>query len=242
MRQVLLSVIVATLVLGLTGAVATAEKQLTTRELVTVEATPVDFGPFGGLQTCQVGNLNGAAWAISNFLMPPEDYKLTFDPMASCAICPMGFRVLKVRIFLQTAGACQIVMSVDVEEAVYPSANCPSPGPVWCASPLYQIDIPSGGLWNIGIPISCDCLAMNQKYLLSVHFESSSCAPDLVTDAGPAQLCTNWNNYGTGWYDLFSAFPTWPGQLKILADADCCAPPVPVDGKSWGAIKELYQD
>jgi hypothetical protein len=63
----------------------------------------------------------------------------------------------------------------------------------------------------------------------------------LITDAGPAVLCTNWNNYGSGWYDLLAAFPTWPGQLKFFADADCCSPPTPVDDSTWGRLKSLYR-
>ena len=31
-------------------------------------------------------------------------------------------------------------------------------------------------------------------------------------------------------------------DLKIFADAECCSPPVPAEGKSWGAIKELYEN
>jgi hypothetical protein len=113
------------------------------------------------------------------------------------------------------------LLSVDVEEAVYPEPDCTAPGPVWCASQLYKVNIPQAGLWNIGIPVECVCLAMDRMYLLSVHFESVSCSPvpALVTDAGPAMLCFNWKSYGAGWYDLFAAFPTWPGQLKILAGA-----------------------
>lgn len=242
MRHFLWCMVAAALVLVLSIGVAAAGKEPVIKQLEAVEATPLDLGTYGAMQSCQVGNLNPAAWAISNFLFPPEAYKFTFDPMATCTVCPMGFRVLKPRIFLQTAGACTIVLSVDVEEAVYPTPGCPSPGPVWCESPLYQVSIPNAGLWNIGIPISCDCLAMDRMYLLSVHFESATCTPSLITDAGPAVLCTNWNNYGTGWYDLVGAFPTWPGQLKMLADAECCSPPVPVEGKSWGAIKELYEN
>ena len=242
MRHLLWCAVAAALVLGLAVTTATAGKELVVKELESTEVTPLEFGTFGAFQTCQVGNLNPAAFAINNFVFPPEDYKLTFDPMATCTICPMGLRVLKVHALLQTAGACTIVLSVDVEEAVYPTPGCPSPGPVWCASPLYQVNITSAGLWNVGIPISCECLAMNRKYLLSVHFESATCTPSLITDAGPAMLCTNWNNYGTGWYDLLAAYPTWPGQLNFFADAECCSPPVPAEGKTWGAVKELYED
>lgn len=241
MRHALWSVLCIALVLSLSGTIATAEKEVVVEPVTAVEVTPFDFLS-GTMFDCQVGNLNPAAWAISNFIVPPEDYKLTFNPLATCTVCPLGFRVLTVRAFLQTAGACTIVMGVDVEEAVYPTPNCPSPGPVMCASPLYTVNIPQAGLWNIGLPISCDCLTPNRMYLLSVHLESATCTPALITDAGPALLCYNWNNYGTGWYDLVGAFPDWPGQLKFFAEAECCSPPVPVEGKSWGAIKELYKD
>ncbi len=244
MRHLLWCMVAAVLVLGLTVAVATAGKEPVIQQIEAVEATPLVLETSGAVPCCQVGNLNPAAWLINNFLMPPEDYKLTFDPKATCTVCPVGFSVLKVHALLQVAGACTIVMSVDVEEAVYPTPGCPSPGPVSCQSVLYQVNLPQAGLYNIGIPISCGCLTMDRMYLLSVHFESVSCTPvpALTTDAGPAMLCFNWNNYGTGWVDLFAAFPTWPGQLNFFADAECCTPPVPVKEKSWGAIKDLYED
>ena len=202
----------------------------------------MDFPPNSALQACQVGNLNSPAWAINNFVLPPEEYKVAFDPLATCTVCPYGFKVTKNHVLLQTTGACTIILSVDVEEVVYPTPGCTAPGAVVCSSPLYQVNLPAAGLWNIGIPITCECLTPMRKYMLSVHFEDATCTPALITDAGPAGLCLNWNNYGTGWYDLVGQFPTWPGQLIMFADAECCTPPVPVDDKTWGAVKELYED
>ena len=242
MRQALWGLMVAALVLSMSGVAAAADREPVVQELEAVEITDVEFGPVSPLLSCQVGNLNPAAWAISNFVLPPEDYKLAFDPMATCTSCPFAFKITKNHILLQVAAACTIVMSVDVEEVVYAGADCTTPGPVVCASPLYTVSLPAAGLYNIGIPITCDCLTMARKYMLSVHFESATCTPALITDAGPAGLCLNWNNYGTGWYDLVGAFPTWPGQLTMFADAECCTPPVPVDERTWGAVKELYED
>ncbi len=245
MRQVLFVLLASMLVVGSTGAAAFAEKQLDVTPVGTLEATPMILGPSGYDVTCQVGNLNVPAWAIFSFIGPPEDYKLAFDPMATCAVCPIGFMPNKVHVYLQTKAACTVVLSVDVEEAVYPTPGCTAPGPVMCSTVLYQVALPQAGLWNVGIPITCPCLTMGKKYLLSVHFQSMTCTTaniGLITDAGPATLCTNWNDYGTGWYDLLVAFPTWPGQLKFFADAECCSPPVPVEGKTWGAIKEMYND
>jgi hypothetical protein len=246
MRHFLSILVTSALVAGL-AATAFAEKQLDLRPIEALEATPIDvgMGPLSFEQTCQVGNLNPAAWVINNFLSPPEAYKLAFDPLATCSVCPVGFMANKVHVYLQTRAACSVVLAVDVEEAVYPTPGCTAPGPVMCSSVLYQVNLPAAGMWNIGIPIACPCLTMFKNYLLSVHFESMTCSAaniGLVTDAGPAGLCLNWNDYGTGWYDLVAAFPTWPGQLKFFADAECCTPPVPVEGKTWGAIKDIYHD
>jgi hypothetical protein len=242
MRKLLLGLALVTLVTGYVGAAAAADREVTVTPIEFTVPTPLTFGPLGFPVACQVGNLNPAAWAISNFLLPPEEYKLAFDPLATCSTCPVGFRVTTVRIYLQTGAACTITMAANVEEAVYAGAGCPAPGPVVCGSSLYTVNVPSAGLWNIGIPITCDCLATGRDYLLGIQFVSASCTPDLITDAGPGQLCLNWNNYGTGWYDLVGAFPTWPGQLKILADAECCTPPVPAEERSWGAVKQLYDE
>jgi hypothetical protein len=158
-------------------------------------------GPLNPSPDCWIGNLNPPAWAISNFLYPPEAYKLVVDP-SSCTTCPLGIQVTDVHILLQSAGAVTIVMSADVEGAIYPSPECPSPGPELCASPQYSVTLPYAALWDIGLPISCDCLAPVGKYLLSIHLESIDSGPGpvpaLITDAGPALLCTNWNNYGFG--------------------------------------------
>jgi hypothetical protein len=220
-----------------------ASREVVVKPLESTEATPIIVGPGGQLQACQVGNLNPAAWAIGGFIAPPEDYKLAFDPRATCTVCPIGLNINTITIHLQTAGACDIVMSIDVEEVTYPNdPTCPEPGAQVCASGLFTVSLPSAGGWLIGLPIDCACLTMDRMYMLSVHFESTTCnpVPDLITSSG-ANLCTNWNNYGTGWYDLLVQYPTWPGDLKIWADADCCSPPVPVQESTWGAIKELYK-
>lgn len=240
MRHVLRGIIVAVVVLGMAGT-AMAGRELAAQKLATVEATPIFVGPSGGVTTCQLGNLNAAAWGISG-MVPPDELKLAFDPMSTCSVCPVGFKVNKVHAYVQVAGACQIVMGVDIEEAVYPSAGCTAPGPVVCASDFYQVNLPGAGMYNIGIPITCDCLTMGRSYLMSVHFEDATCDVGLITDDGPAGLCLNWDNYGQGWYDLLAAYDWWPGQLKFFADAECCTPSVPVDGRTWGSIKGMYNE
>ena len=247
MRRLLLGIFVAGVVSMLAFGPALAEREVNPQPLERATATLIDLGPAGYSQACQLGNLNPPAWALGNFLLAPEEYKLVFDPKATCSVCPIGFIVTTVHFLVQTTEVTDMICAVNVEEAIYPtSPDCPEPGQLLCQSGFFNVSLPGAGLWDVALPIACECYTMERTYLLSVHFEevtsASGAVPDLITDAGPALLCTNWNNYGTGWYDLVAAHPTWPGQLVFFADAECCTPPVPVEGKTWGAIKDLYDN
>jgi len=194
---------------------------------------------------CVVGNTHAPAWAISNFLFPPEQYKLALDPFDGCgASCPLGWRLTAVHILLQTDGACDLVMSVDLEDAAFPNGpNCPVPGVVDCESEIFQVSLPDAGLWDIALPIDCECAYFDYIYLLGVTFHSIGCAsglvPDLVTDDSTA-ICCSYNNYGTGWEDLVD-LGGFPGNLIIFGDVECCDNPVELETESWGSIKSLYR-
>lgn len=247
MRQMLPGVLLVVLLLSMSVLPAVAEREVNPTLLDFQIPRPLLYGPKGYELSCVVGNTNPPAWAIPGFIIPPEEYKVVFDPKATCTVCPIGFAVNKVHVLLQTAEACTLTMAVDVEEAEYPtSPDCPEPGVMWCNSGLLNVILPTAGLWDIGLPISCDCLTMDRIYFLSFYIDSYLCdsgnPPDLVTDGGPAVMCANWNNFGTGWYDLFGANPTWPGQLSFSADAECCTGPVPVNHTTWGVIKALYDE
>jgi len=247
MRKLLTTALVVAVAISLTASSSNASREVTVKPVDSSQPTPIGGGPgVANALTCQVGNLNPAAWAITNLIGPGVAYKLAFDPKATCSACPIAIDINSITIQLQTAGACDIVMSVDVEEADYPNdPNCPEPGTEHCTSSLYTVSLPGAGGWLVNLPIDCVCLPVDRIYLLSVHFESTTCdpVPALVTSAS-ANLCTNWNNLGTGWgwYDLLVQFPNWPGDLRIYADADCCSAPVPVEKRTWGAIRSLYQN
>ena len=105
----------------------------------------------------------------------------------------------------------------------------------------YLYLIPGAGLWDVSLPIVCDCLPNGRAYLLGFEIVSSSCLPepDLIIDDAPG-LCTSWNNFGSGWTDLGTL--GFPGNLVFFTDADCCDTPMPVSTSTWGAIKALYEE
>jgi hypothetical protein len=193
--------------------------------------------------TCEVGNINPSYWAIGGYLVPPERYAISFRPSdSSCAACPLGYQVTTVRIILQTSAAMTVVMSVGLQSATFPTGpDCAEPGPQECSDGPYQVNLPSAGLWNIGLPLTCDCAFKDFAYLLTVDFESvSGGTPDLITDNLPGP-CTSWNDYGTGWSDLVTA-AGFPGNLKIWAEAECCEVPVGADVESMGGWKGRFKD
>ena len=176
--------------------------------------TPVLLESFPGLtqgDVCTIGNVEAPAFAIQNFILPPESYKLAIDPLDQCTACPMGFKVTSIHVVLRTSAACDMTIEMDLEDAVFPEdPNCPTPGVVDCASGEFAVSLPAAGLWDIELPIECGCAFKEYIYMLGVRIVESSCAdssvPDLITDATP-RLCTNWNNFGAGWTDLVSVFP-----------------------------------
>jgi len=196
------------------------------------------------LWECQVGNLNLPPWAIPGFLLPPEEYKLVFDPEGTCTACPDGILIDKIHVMLQMAEACTLFMGIDLETVAYPTdPDCPEPGAQLCGSPVYEVWIPGAGLWDIGIPINCPCVAVDDLYLLGLKIErvgsvTPGDVPDLVVDDYPA-VCTSWNNYGSGWQDLVATYG-FPGQLRFWADATCCGE-TKAEESSWGRIKKQYR-
>jgi hypothetical protein len=150
-----------------------------------------------------------------------------------------------VYVVLQFAEACDITMAVDIEEVSYvPEApECPKPGEGWCYSGEFPVQITGSGIWAIGLPMDCPCLTDERLYSIGVVFSDVSCftgtIPDLLADDSPT-VCTNWNDYGAGWEDLVLGYPGWPGNLLFYADADCCSTPMPVEARTWGHIKSLY--
>lgn len=219
------------------------EKVVTIRPVDDGHFMPIVLGAIDSVVTCQVGNLNSPVWFVSDFMLPAEEYKLVFRPWSTCDTCSIGIMVTSIHVLLQSDEACQITMSLDVDETVLYGPGCRGPGIEWCNAGPVTISLPDSGLWDISFPSPCPCLKRWQYYALSFTVYEFDCAtgtrPGLVTDGSPT-LCTNWNNYGAGWVDIFEEWPTWPGNLLFYADAVCCSPPVPVEQRTWGAIKAMY--
>lgn len=246
-RQRLLLLVMVGL-LGLSSAALAGKPEVLTA--VKIDQVPVVSQTLGGaaVTECYLGNTNDPAWFIRGWLTGNEAYKFLFHPRLtnSCG-CPYGFRITKVHFYLYFEAAdiaCTVPLWADLENALWdPALQCWVPGPEDCVSPVYNVRVPSEGLYDIGLPIPCDCAFMDYWYLISVHIgplDMCSSLPKIVVDAGPVLPCYNWNDWGEGWVDL-STISGWVWNVAMYAEAECCENPVPEEGTSWGQVKQLYR-
>ena len=244
MQRFILKMMCLVVLLSVPVTSVVADKEVTVTPFDFGEVVPIIIGPVDPTSTCLVGNLNPPAWVVSDFVLPQEEYKLVFRSRGTCANCLFGFDVDRIHVYLVTHAPCEITMGLDLEHTATVAPDCEGPGDEWCNSGPWQVLLPDSGAWDVSFPLNCPCLSQ-RSYLLSLYIEDFSCGngtrPALVTDASP-HLCTNWNDIGTGWYDLYAEWPTaWPGDLLFWANASCCEHPVPLEETTWGAIKALYR-
>lgn len=245
MRRIKLVIVLAAVLSIIPITAVWAQRQVTPVPVGDSYVEPIILGPVDPVVTCQIGNLNAPAWLLGNFLLPPEQYKLVIRPWLTCPQCPIGIAVTRIHVILHTQEACDVTIGLDVDQAAKIEPGCYGPGLEWCNTGLLTASMPDSGLWDVSLYTSCPCLKWGKVYTLSLTIDDFNCTtgtvPDLVTDGTPT-LCTNWNNYGTGWFDLLQEWPSWPGNLIIFAEANCCTDPVPMEQGTWGAIKSLYAD
>jgi len=190
---------------------------------------------------CLVGNLYSPYFAIPGWLIGLESYMYMFDAEESACACAAGFAVEAVHMYLQFEGAESFDMSVGFNEAVWdPASGCWVPGPEICRSPIYTVAVDNPGLYDIVLPVECECAFFGYWYGISVNFESSfAVSPDIITDNVPLG-CVSWNDYGGGWEDLNSVYG-FPGELSIYADVVCCQNPVADEANTFGGVKSLFR-
>jgi len=244
-RQRLLLLVVIGLV-GLSSAALAGKPEVL--NAVKIDQDPVSSQTLGGAAAtaCYLGNTNDPAYYINGWLTGDEAYKFLFHPrLTNQCGCPYGFRITTVHFFLYFPDIrARVPIWVDLENALWdPVLQCWVPGPEDCVSPTYTVQVPSTGLYDIALPLPCDCAFMDYWYLISVHLGTitgTTNLPKIVVDAGPVLPCYNWNDWGEGWVDL-STVGGWVWNVAMYAEAECCENPVPEEGTSWGQVKQLYR-
>jgi len=231
---------IATLCLSLLAGSALAERTVVPTPIGELELQTA--GVERSRQDCTVGNLNTPSYIVGGWFTGGEGYKYLFNPFEQNCYCPLGFQLETVSMMLNfpDTATFPIVFTayVDLEEAVW-DGNCWIPGPELCVSDVYQIQIDEPGAYTITLPIVCDCAFMDFFYFLSFHFIDQFEA-ELITCDEPLP-CTGYNDWGSGWADLFFYGFDTIGLPVITGDVICCDFPVDTEGNTWGGVKTLYK-
>jgi hypothetical protein len=185
-----------------------------------------ELGTLPGLDSasgCALG-ISGPAAAPASYFFPLayEELRLSFDAAAGCSTCVSGFRISAIHVVLAIDEPCDLTISANLGSLeATASPECPLPDAVLCQGPQHSVALAGAGLWDIALPVDCDCAAIDEPYTLGIQIHEMSCWPVLMTDGSPT-ACTNWDNIGWGWVDLPASDSEWPGDLLIFADATCC--------------------
>ncbi len=189
---------------------------------------------------CEACN-NNYYWTVDGWLLGNEAYKTYCDP-SECPDCVGGWKPISVTIYLYWAeeNTCELTLSVDVEEVDLSVPDCPMPGALIVESdPIVVGPFSPAGLWAITIPLPEDCPVLDEPFFASVSFlDACDAMPALVTDDGPCLPCITWNDWGSGWQDLYDY--GFPGNLSIYTTLECQGPS-PVERMTWTTIKSRFR-
>jgi hypothetical protein len=220
------------------------------REVATVERIgdpTVHYTQDGLRQDCMVGNLNPPVSTLSGWFWGGEQYKYLFNPFEQC-YCNEGFKLEMVHMYgyFDETWVYPIIFDVwvDLEDAMW-FEDCWWPGVEDCVSDVVTVTITEAGLWDIAVPIDCECaymldpLGMPYWYLLSMHFVDVF-DMYLVVDEFPTP-CTAYNDWGSGWVDLYDQGFDAFGNIVMWGDVTCCLDPIANEDSTWGDVKDLFK-
>jgi hypothetical protein len=178
---------------------------------------------FSSAEICTVRHDDGVYWSIQHWITGDELYKSYQDPNQACT-GPYPFTVEDVYFVLYFGTACTMYVSVDVESCDLTDPGCPMPGNLLSISQLYEVTIPTGGLYQIVVPLDSPAV-VNEPYFAGFYFAGvidTLADARLITDSIPV-ACVAYNIWDTliGWVDLdstgFPTFPQFPGRLLLFS-------------------------
>jgi hypothetical protein len=214
------AIVVSVVVLMLIATGVSAKEGFRVKPVKSVPRSVASTDLLAPGDVCDVG-ITDAAYALSGWLYPPEEYAVYSDP-ADCDYCPGGWLPLQVSIMLQTDTACTLTLSAGVREPDLSVPTCPVPDVVACWSSTYYVVIPNDGLWVITLPLDLGCSVIDGPFFSCVRFEDdphNAVLPMLVSDDDPVE-CVSYNDWGSGWDDLVYDHD-FPGNLTIYTTLEC---------------------
>jgi len=184
------------------------------------------------------GNWTGTtALSFNAWFFGTEYYAIYQDPIETGCPVPGTYPFELKNVIWQVNNLTGAPLNINLQPLIYTaevlSPACAKPGEICCYGPVYNLDIPAGGV-QITMPITC---CVYGPYFAGVW------APDffgpgvlgILTDTagiggtfGANRKCANYNNYRGYWEDLIASVG-FPGNLRLwsdgnASDANTCDP------------------
>lgn len=168
-----------------------------------------------------------------------EDYAYQVQRMhQSPCLCVDGWALRNVSMLL--------ALDTDTDTYMQPvlyADNGGVPGAVIYSGPVYHITgVPALNYYEITLPFAgaemCQ-IPPNGTFYLGFSFLNDGPVYGLPVTANPL-TGKNFNNWGSGWYDLVAQVG-FQGNLLIWAEVDCCANGVQTEESTWDAVKQLFR-
>ncbi len=182
-------------------------------KLNNITATPIRLGNTANKAAgdpCIVRHDNGdnaTMFAYPSWVIGNELYKELLDPGSICGAEAYPFTVEEIHFYCYYAAASTDTFSVDVELADFSNPACTAPGELLTVSSVWEIEIATGGLWDIVIPLDTPQVVY-EPFFVGAYIHNKinpNIGPAVVTDSAyTIEYCTSFNlwDMDTGWVDL----------------------------------------
>jgi len=186
-------------------------------------AAPLEAVKYAG--DCVFGNddTGNIAGYYGDFWYGNESYATAINPADYVCGCNPGFNVKSIHmvLYLETTSAPEVKVSLATS-----AGACAGPGAILGSSALFTFSgFPDNGYYDIEVPLDVACQDMDASYYLVFEFTNAAGPVGIPVDTTP-QTCVNFNDFGSGYEDVVTAFGM-AGDLLIWADVDCCGTPDP---------------
>ena len=160
-------------------------------------------------------------WRVDGWVEGQELFKNFIDPSKHHSE-PYPFTVTEINMPLYFAGPTRIVVSVDIEDAMYVTPDYPIPGSPLSISSDYELNIPREGYFDIWVQLD-EPIEVSGPFFAGFfigNIASPSAGVAVMTDGNTSAVgrCFNIWDEETGFVDLLkNRFGNFPGRLVLGA-------------------------
>ncbi|MFN8587849.1 MAG: hypothetical protein U0704_08585 [Candidatus Eisenbacteria bacterium] len=191
--------------------------------------------------SCALGVTDPAVYVVSYVIPPDDQYFTLLDAGDTDCSGSGGVQLTEAHLAVEFSYGYETPVRVSVVRADLSDPECPKPipGSYLCPPTDYMLSAPSGGAWDLALPLPATC-SLAGKAFLEITFTEwgfSYETPALLLTGG-CEPCTSFNYYPGNHYDLCSyGFEGNPIMYAVGLPESV----VPVRAGTWGRLKLGYR-